>query len=127
MEAINDMKAKVPRGEEEQEWEEVEFGADEFGGLPRLLDGRRDHSGLDYRKVFLRSYPLMWEKADMEIERVTIIKCLKRRLKKVLVKMIVLRKLKQKIAEYQSSKSLIHGYGFLSKSPTQSLLQTTTH
>lgn len=125
MEAINAMKPKVQQEEEEPEWWEEEFGVDEFGGPPKLIDGRRDDSGLDYRKFFLRSYPLMWEKADMEIERVTIIKCLKHRLKKVLVKMIVLRKLKQKFAGYQSSKSFIHGYGFLTKSPTPNLLQAT--
>jgi len=96
MEAIDSMKEKVSQEEEEEEW-----AADELGRPPKLADGSRDYSGLDYRKVFLRSYPLLWEKADMEIERVTIIKSLQRHLKKVLVKMFVIKKLRQKIAEYR--------------------------
>lgn len=108
MEAMNE---KVPQGEKPE--------AEKSRRPPKSWDG--DAEGLDYRKVFLKSYPLMWEKADMEIERVTIMKSLQLRMKKVLVKMFLLKKMKQKIAEYQNSK-----YGFLTRSPSRGLLRSNS-
>ncbi|GLJ23019.1 hypothetical protein SUGI_0434420 [Cryptomeria japonica] len=69
----------------------------DFDGQPNADDQVNEEVKLKYssRKIFLQSYPLLWEK---EIERLTVIKSMQRRLRIVVAKLVLLKKFKPKIA-----------------------------